>query len=580
MRSIFFILFFLSYLFSFDESSGHFIEALSKVNRGEKLYLKYCASCHHENRIGIEGPPLFNKTLRKYKTISILTRKIKDGFPQTLMPKFDFLSEIELIDIAKYIKQPLKKNIKWTKKDIINSTKFYNNKIKDLKIKNIKDIMPVVERGANKVWIMEGEKVLDKFNLKNVHGGIKFTFYKDLKNAPANLIANKKIYVKSFFVPTRDGIVAKYSLKNGRVEANFRACINLRNVSLSRDGKKGFVTCLLPRQMVVFDTENLNILKVDKLEGKVSAIYDLYSKDKMIFTYRDKPVVGFVNSNNLKITYKKIDEPIEDFFIDPFEEYLIATARGGKFLRVYQISNLKKVYEAKMSGMPHLFSATYWYKNKKFYFATPHLRRSFITIWQMYDWKLIKKIDVGGDGFFVKTNPYTPYLWCDNGSDELVLIDKENYKIKKIIPKKGKRYIHTEYSSDGKFAYLSIYERNGELIVLDADTLQEITSYPANIPVGKYNLVYKNRRFYPETFGATIFKEKCWGCHHQSAEAFGPSFTYIANHRNKGEIIAQIISPQSMYKQLGYKRNSMPSFNDLSAKELEAITEYIFSFKN
>jgi len=317
-------------------------------------------------------------------------------------------------------------------------------------------------------------------------------------------------------VPTRDGNIVKYSLKNGRVEAAFRACINLRNVSLSKDGKYGFATCLLPEQLVIFNTDDLSVKKMEKLNGKVSALYEFYTKDKAIFTYRDKPEVIFVDTQNLKLTTKKIDEPIEDFFIDPFDKYLIATARRGKVLRVYDIDSLKKVYEHQMRGMPHLFSATYFYKDGKFYFATPHLRSDFITIWQMYDWKFIKKIKIGGDGFFVKTHPNTKYLWVDNGSDELILVDKDKYFIKKLIPRKNKQYIHTEYSGDGKYAYLSIYEKDGEIIVLDTLTLQEITSYPANMPVGKYNYINKNRRFYPMLFGISIFNEKCLKCHDKS----------------------------------------------------------------
>ncbi len=77
-----------------------------------------------------------------------------------------------------------------------------------------------------------------------------------------------------------------------------------------------------------------------------------------------------------------------------------------------------------------------------------------------------------------------------------------------------------------------------------------------------------------------VFKEYCWGCHHQTAQAFGPSFKEIANHRKKEEIIAQIIAPQNTYKLLGYKRNSMPAFNDLSTTQLNLIVDYILSFKN
>lgn len=81
--------------------------------------------------------------------------------------------------------------------------------------------------------------------------------------------------------------------------------------------------------------------------------------------------------------------------------------------------------------------------------------------------------------------------------------------------------------------------------------------------------------------GKKVFKTYCWGCHHQTSMAFGPSFKEIANKRTKQEIMAYIISPISIYKQQGYKRSVMPSFIDeLSTKELESITQYILLYKD
>lgn len=81
--------------------------------------------------------------------------------------------------------------------------------------------------------------------------------------------------------------------------------------------------------------------------------------------------------------------------------------------------------------------------------------------------------------------------------------------------------------------------------------------------------------------GEKVFKAYCWGCHHQTSVAFGPSFQDIANKRDRGEIQGHIISPKSTYKQLGHKRSVMPSFSDtLSQKELDLITDFIFSFKD
>jgi len=80
------------------------------------------------------------------------------------------------------------------------------------------------------------------------------------------------------------------------------------------------------------------------------------------------------------------------------------------------------------------------------------------------------------------------------------------------------------------------------------------------------------------TSGQKVFKTYCWGCHHQTSVAFGPSFEEIASKRTEGEIKGHITDPKSMYKQLGHKRSVMPAF-DLPQKQLDLITEFILSFK-
>lgn len=78
--------------------------------------------------------------------------------------------------------------------------------------------------------------------------------------------------------------------------------------------------------------------------------------------------------------------------------------------------------------------------------------------------------------------------------------------------------------------------------------------------------------------GEEVFLKWCWGCHHPTAEAFGPSFRTIASTRTVSQIKGQIVRPDILYKELGYKRNSMPSFA-FEGEELDAITDYIISFK-
>ena len=84
--------------------------------------------------------------------------------------------------------------------------------------------------------------------------------------------------------------------------------------------------------------------------------------------------------------------------------------------------------------------------------------------------------------------------------------------------------------------------------------------------------------FSSETDGKKVFETYCWGCHHQTAVAFGPPFTEIANKRSKDEIEAYIIEPKAMYKAFGYKRTVMTQLK-LNDKEIAALSEYILSYK-
>ena len=79
--------------------------------------------------------------------------------------------------------------------------------------------------------------------------------------------------------------------------------------------------------------------------------------------------------------------------------------------------------------------------------------------------------------------------------------------------------------------------------------------------------------------GEKVFKTYCWGCHHQTAMAFGPPFSQIAKKRTKAQIMAYIASPRTMYKKFGYKRSVMTQLH-LTPKELEAISDYILSYKD
>ena len=91
-------------------------------------------------------------------------------------------------------------------------------------------------------------------------------------------------------------------------------------------------------------------------------------------------------------------------------------------------------------------------------------------------------------------------------------------------------------------------------------------------------LAFSSILFANELDGKKVFETYCWGCHHQTAVAFGPPFTEIANKRSFDEIQAYIIDPKAMHKAFGYKRSVMTELK-LTDDERKAIANYILLYK-
>jgi len=92
------------------------------------------------------------------------------------------------------------------------------------------------------------------------------------------------------------------------------------------------------------------------------------------------------------------------------------------------------------------------------------------------------------------------------------------------------------------------------------------------------SLVFSSALLANKSYGKKVFETYCWGCHHQTAVAFGPPFSEIASKRTKDEIKAYVIEPKAMYKSFGYKRSVMTQLK-LNDKELNAISDYILLYK-
>ncbi len=96
----------------------------------------------------------------------------------------------------------------------------------------------------------------------------------------------------------------------------------------------------------------------------------------------------------------------------------------------------------------------------------------------------------------MRSHENTPYAWVDvffgKNKDVLHVIDKRTLEIVKTVkPAPGKTAAHVEFTRDGRYALVSIWEMDGALVVYDANTLEEVKRIPMKKPSGKYNVYNK-----------------------------------------------------------------------------------------
>jgi DNA-binding beta-propeller fold protein YncE len=131
--------------------------------------------------------------------------------------------------------------------------------------------------------------------------------------------------------------------------------------------------------------------------------------------------------------------------------------------------------------------------------ASPNLRSGKVSVIDMQTWQTVREIETLGPGFFMRSHENSRYAWVDvffgPDRDAVHVIDKQSLEIVKTLrPVPGKTSAHVEFTRDGRYALLSIWDMDGAVIVYDAATLEEVKRIPMRKPVGKYNVYNKITR--------------------------------------------------------------------------------------
>lgn len=489
----------------------------------DKLYETHCQSCHGVGRMGAMGPALFPENLsrlRKNKAVNV----IKHGRPATQMPAFEqALNEQEVASLVDYIYTPAKELPQWTIKDMLNTqiqhfdqSKLGNKPVFDADLMNL---FIVVELGDHSATLLNGDtfEPITRFKTRfALHGGPKYS------------PDGRYVYFAS-----RDGWVSKYDIYNLKTVSEIRVGINSRNLAISSDGKYAIVGNYLPHNVVLLDTRDLTpITTIDTIDSegvssRVSAVYNAPPRTSFIVALKDVKEVWEIpysdaggvdvfkgwahdyrkDSGEGKVENWKAEEAfpirrirtddfLDDFFFDPDYINLIGASRDSQNGQVINLDTKKKIATIEMAGMPHLGSGITWDYQGKTIFASPNIKDGRVSVIDMENWNIIKEIKTEGPGFFMRSHGKNPYAWVDvffgPNKEKVHIIKKDTLEIvKTIAPAPGKTAAHVEFTKDGKYVILSIWDMDGEIIIYNAHTLEEIKRLPMKKPSGKYNVFNK-----------------------------------------------------------------------------------------
>ncbi len=485
----------------------------TQASTTEDLYQQNCAACHGADRLGLVGPALLPENLKRLRKKSAI-QTIAEGRPATQMPAFgEKLSSEQIAALTDHIYQPLPAVPSWGKAEISKShTQFTPLDKLPATPQHGADplnLFFVVEAGDHHATILDGDKLepITRFKTRfALHGGAKYS--------PDG---------RFVYYATRDGWVTLFDLHSMQRVAEVRAGINTRNIAISSDGKLVAVGNYLPHNLVLLNANDLSLNTIVPVKSRgetsrVSAVYDATPRKSFILALKDLPEIWEIpyepgKTGGWQHDYRagqaegsprftprqvKLETPLDDFFFSQDYVFLMGASRQGGG-SVIDLDLGRKVADLALDGMPHLGSGITWKRGEQQIMATPNLRKGALTVIDMKSWETVGEIKTKGPGFFMRSHENSKYAWSDvffgPNRDLVHIIDKQTLEIVKTVkPVPGKTAAHIEFTRDGRYALLSIWEEDGALIVYDGDTLEEIKRLPMKKPVGKYNVYNKITR--------------------------------------------------------------------------------------
>ena len=492
----------------------------AEFKEAQHVYFDRCSGCHGALRKGATGPNI-TPAKSRLKTLASLEKILFEGTDGG-MPgwgKDGFMTREQTQLMAKFVQLEPPQPPEWGMKEMKKSWKVH---------------VPVAERPKSPPkanWQNYFGVVLrDKGQVAIIDGDTKKTL-SIIKSGFATHILRTSATGRYMYAIGRDGkatIMDMWATPPNLV-AEMRTGLDARSIDTSKF--KGFedtyavVGDYWPPHYVIMKGDTLEPLKVVSTRGytydtneyhpepRVASIVASHHAPEWILNLKETGVVLLVDyskmANNTVIETKiNAERFLHDGGWDSTKRYFLVAANARDTISVVDTVERKLVKNIKVGSKPHPGRGANWmdpeYGNV---WATVHLGEGLVSIistdpTKKHAWTVVREWELGGNSLFIKTHPKSRNVYCDNTinpkkSNVLTVfsIDKPDAAPREITFKK--KVVHMEYNKAGDEVWVSLWDKDGEVVIIDDKTLEiKARVKGLHTPTGKFNVYNTTKDIY------------------------------------------------------------------------------------
>ena len=493
--------------------------AAAEFEQAKNLFFNRCAGCHGTLRKGATGPDITPERTNKIGSAAIrtiLTNGTPGGMPG--WGREGILTAGEIAMMATYVQmdppEPPQRPIEDIRKSWNLVVPPAKRPTKPMTSRNWRNYFGVVLRDAGKVAILDGDT-------KELVSIIPTGFAVHILRASSS--------GRYFLAIGRDGKVTMIDLwpEQPTLVAQVQGCFDARSVDGSKvkgwEDKLVIEGCYWPPQYVIYDGQTLEPKKVHSVlsetydskeplkEVRVAAIFALHDEPMWALNLKESGYVGFVD-------YSKPDFPmsvkvaaerfLHDGGYDHTKRYLLSAANMRNQMAIIDLKEKKLVAKVETGNKPHPGRGANW-QDPEFGWVngTVHIGEAKLAVYgadpvkhPQHAWKVVRTVNLpAAGGLFLKTHEKSPWVWTDSplsadekGPHQICVYEKKAGKLSKCwSPTEKGRMVHFEYNRAGDEVWVSMWDKQGELIIYDDATLAQKSRIKADwlvTPTGKFNV--------------------------------------------------------------------------------------------